>query len=194
MTEVQKDEYYSCPNRELARALAIAGVPFAPQKFGGPAVNTYSLGFVRQPRFKGRFAGKNLTDSAADCVAAKIHGDVTYRFVRGPLLDEVIAVWDAMAKERTQATADGRDPQMPSIPTAAIVQTLFVAANSEDEFRKVPFVNRMMQLASTMDGKSSDEPIEQNGKELPGRRTNVEGAGRVWSIHGSDKMKKHLEV
>lgn len=203
MTELPRDEIFRCPNRQLAFALAICGAEWADQKDGGPAANVYSIGFLQQGRFKARFQKKfpNTSDPRAsgfrsvqacamDLHNAGIVGNVTYAFKRSRIVEEVIAAWDGMAKERTQAAADERTPETPEIPTVMIAQVLFVAANSTEDFNGIPFVNRMMQLASTMDGKSTSEPIP--GK--PGERTTVEGAGKVWSIFGSEKLRQHLCV
>lgn len=192
MTELPRDQIYRCPNRQLAFALAICGAEFAEIQDGGPAANVYTPGFFQQQRFKAQYSGSGMTlnDAAIAMVKRGVPGHVTYAFKRSSIVERVIAAWDAMAKERTQADADGRAPEMPTIPVDLMAQTLFVAANSTEEFAKVPFVNRMMQLASTMDGRASSEPIAGT----PGERTTIEGSGKVWSIFGSEKLREHLNV
>ncbi len=181
------------PNEQLAFALAICGVEFAGIEEGGPAVNSYSQGFLRQHHFRARFTGMSLTEAAQLCVKMGIHGNVTYLFRRSAISEEVIKAWDEMAQERRNADAENRAPGMPTISPTAMAQVLFVAANSVEEFRKVPFVNRMGQVASTMEGSSRSEAITRDGEALPGQREIQEHSGKVWSIFGKN-VREHLKV
>ncbi len=193
VTLKRRDEIFAMPNEQLAFALAVCGVEFAGIEEGGPAVNSYSAGFLRQHHFKARFTGMSLTEAAQLCVKLGIHGNVTYLFRRSAISEDVIKAWDGMAQERRDSAEEGRAPEMPTISPTAMAQVLFVAANSTEEFRKVPFINRMAQVASTMDGTARTEAIMSGGEALPGQREIREASGKVWSIFGKS-VREHLKV
>ncbi len=193
----RRDDVFAMPNEKLAFALAVAGVKFATPDEGGPAVNSYSRGFFNQERFKqrgeSRFAGMSITDAAIHCFNKRIPGDVTYMFHRSADSEEFIRAWDSMAQERRNADAENRAPGMPTISPTAMAQVLFVAANSVDEFKTAPFLNRELQVASTMAGGVTHRAPKMNNGEAVGEIVTEERAGMVWCIFGKN-VREHLKV
>lgn len=196
---MDRAEVFPNSNQALAFALAVAGCPFATAEENGPATNTYSVGFLSRPRIQAILRGlyertgrrwepgkMKIEEAIRLLIENGTHGDVTYMHKRCPIQAEVIKAWDELSDEFRNAEAEGREPNIPAISPTVVAQVLFVAANSEKEFKRVPFLNRMLQLASTLTGSTSKD-------NNTGRETTT-GAGKVWSIFGSQKMKAHLGV
>lgn len=192
------EESFKTQNRQLAFALACAGCHFAPLANDGPAVNTYTLGFLREPRQKRLVGGLDIESAGKKLIEMGIPGHVTYCFIRDAVFEEAMAAWDEVVAEFQEAAHDRRDPSLPEVSAKVVAQVLCVAVNSQDEFAKVPFVNKMRQLVSTVTSSTKQVPIPDKSSSgeanKPAPRTVVSGKGKVWTIGASKALKDHLKV
>lgn len=188
-----EDQPFATQNKPLAFSLLLAGCTLAPAEQGGPAINRYTIGFVRNRR---DCQGMHLEEAAKDLYTRKIEGHVSWLFVKNATFDKAINAWEEIVDKLRQAASQEIEPKLPDIPTEVVMQVLCIRQNSVEEFNKLAFVNRMSQWASTAHATLRDEPMKDNkGETMPGlKKTVAKGGGLEWSIFGSDEMKKHLGV
>lgn len=216
-------EIFPTQNRDLAFALALAGVPFAPLEIEGeptgPASNTYTPAFFRQERFmrdakdaSGRavrrsiFAGMDLDACALACASGRypigfplkqgrrIAGHVTYFFQKGPKFSEAYPAICAREEEKEKAEKEGRPQVVPEIPAGIVAVVMWIASQSEKSFLNTPFVNRALTMCNTMSGNSREEPMEGELAKSGIKKTVYEGSGKVWTAGASKATKDHLKI
>ena len=181
------EQSFQTQNRQLAFALMVAGCTFAPIEQDGPAMNSYTPGFVRQPQF-GNLITKGMSLDAAGAVLLRnrVPGIVTYFFLKNAAFYEAYESWVALEKEFAEAKSIGREPKIPEVSAADVMRSLYVAQHrqTKESFANVVFKNRKLQIINAMTGK------EESEKDAEGRtiRT-VEGSGAAWTI-GSKSAKK----
>lgn len=176
---------FTTSNRQLAFALAIAGCSFAAAEDGGPAINIYTLDFLRA-RNIGK--GKPIEEAAREAFERRIPGNVTYLFARDATFERTIKAWDGMHEEFQRAANEGASPILPDIAEETVAQVLFIHANSLKTLAEVPFIRT--PLVSTVNASTKEVPID--GK--PGTRKTVSGRGKIWSLGASPEIRKHLKL
>lgn len=177
---------FATTNRHLAFALLLAGCEMADHTEDGPAINTYTIGFLRQERFRSRVQGLDIEEAAKKLLNAKVPGVVSWLFVRNSIFEEAIKAWNEMADEVTKARHEGVAPQVPAVSAADTMRVLYIAQRKETDefFDKLAFMNAGRQLVSTMEG--SSKAREDGGNTIT-------GAGQVWTI-GAKDVRKHMKV
>lgn len=188
-----EDQPFACPNKALAFSLLLAGCKLAPAEQGGPAINRYTVGFVRDRR---DCAGMHIEEAAKWLYAKKVPGHVSWLFVRDAIFNRAIGAWDAEVDKMRVAKDTGEPYSAPDISPEIVMQVLCVRQNSVEAFNTLAFANRMSQIASTSTVSFSTEALKDDrGNTMPGlEKKHAKGSGKEWSIFGSDEGKKHLGV
>lgn len=178
-------EPFATENRQLAFALLTAGCELLPREEGGPAVNVYTVGVLRQRKVG---TGKTLEAAALEAHQREIPGHVKYLFLRNELLERCVKKWDWTVNAIRMAREEGVDPVLDDIKEEHIIQTMCVAANNQKAFAKIAFIRR--PLCSDIDAKV--EETEVPGK--PGRKTTITGKGRIWTAGCSKAIREKLNL
>lgn len=182
MEEYKEGSFFQTQNRQLAFALASAGCEFAPQSAGGPAINTYTLGFLRSRRIG---VGKTIDAAAKEAADRKIPGIVSYIFKRTPKLEEAIAHWDRIVDEFRRAEAEERAPRGEDLTLKQQVEAAYYFAHNSKEFANVPWFNS--PLISTIEASTSE--VKTAG---PDPKKVTRGKGKIWSLGASEEFKNQL--
>lgn len=202
--------YILVPNRKMGEAMVTAGIPF--DKDQGPAINSYTPGFLRDRRIIsaagiGTYRFEQLVIETAERGARlaemgknenECTGSVTYVFERTKEAESFIAAWDAMAelirghreweKLSDDEKAESTPPQaMPVISAEVVAKVLCMHANNLGLIAKLPYVNA--PICNALGGKTKTNP-ERGGiyEEAKGGRGwgETTGAGKVWSTNLRD--------
>jgi hypothetical protein len=176
---------FATQNKQLALALATAGVKFAHPEVGGPTQNLYSLGFLRSRKIG---KGKHIEAAVREAVERKIPGKVTYLFEHDENLERVIKGWDGIVDELQKARHEVRDPVLPNHSPLLIAQVMCVAANNVAALDELAFINT--PLCSTVTGE--EKHVEIEGKPAP--KSVFSGVGKVWSLGASRFIKDRLGI
>lgn len=187
------DNPISMPNAKLALGMVTAGIPFAEPEDGGPALNYYTPGLLRDRRLIGQqgIGPIEFELKVIETAERGIAGSVVYFFQRTREAENFIEAWDKISdtirrirewETLTDAERAELDPppKIPDIPIEVIAQVLCIHANNEERAKKLPFVNA--PICNAVAGKSSP------GKETAtGVMAGVtEGAGQTWSTNLND--------
>jgi len=188
---MEKPNIFYTGNAQLAFALIMAGVELLPQRdeegrVQGPTTNVYTVNVLRDLAKRGLHIAaalqrKPLEESAAEAVKLGLPGTVTYFFVRNELCERCIKAWDVMADEFQKANHEGREPNIPPVDPIAVMQTAYVIAQSRAKFATLPFINTA--LVSTVDASHVKE----------GETHRYKGAGAIWSLGASDRIKSKVK-
>lgn len=186
MSETNEPEPFRTQNRQLAFALATAGCSFASPDQGGPAINLYTIDFLRAKKIG---VGKTLESAAADAVALGIPGVVTYLFKRDATFEKAMKAWDSMVDIHAMANHEGVEPELPEVPTEVIMQVLHThSMNLKKLVAEVPWCRRPL----VTDAQSSTREVQIDGKPAP--RNVTQGSGRVWTLGASKAIKDRLNI
>lgn len=186
MNETNAPEPFRTQNRQLAFALATAGCSFASPEEGGPAINLYSVDFLRARKIG---VGKSLEAAAADAVSLGIPGIVTYLFKRDAILEKAIKAWDNMVELHAIAESEKTTPELPDVPVEVIMQVLHThSMNLKSLVTQVPWCRRPL----VTDAQSSTKEVPIDGKPAP--RNVTQGSGKVWTLGASKAIKDRLNI
>lgn len=178
-------EPFSTQNRQLAFALATAGCRFQSQEEDGPAINLYTIPFLRSRKIG---VGKSLEAAAKEAYDRGIPGIVTYLFVRDETFERAIKAWDVTVEELQKADAQNRSPILDDIPAETVMKVLCIYANNLRKLAEVPFIRS--PLVGIFDAETKEVPIANK----PGPRRVTTGKGKIWSLGASQETKKKLKV
>ncbi len=173
-------------NKQLAHALAVAGCRFAESEDGGPVMNTYTPGFLRDRRLIGNnpISIREFERAAEDAAAKRIPGIVTYFFERDDVFYRAEAAWQKMCEEISNAKIERRAPALPDISEEVVAQIMCIAAHGLKAINDAPFLT--VPWVSTIAGAESfDEDT---------RARSFAGSGKAWPLNISAEGRKKLNI
>lgn len=174
-------------NRKLAEALAVAGCRWAAREDGGPTMNTYTSGFLRDRRLMSSnpVSLAIFEKAAKDAVERRIPGIVTYFFVRDDTFYRAEEAWQKTCIEMARAELAAEAPNLPDISPEVVAQVLCVYANSMKHLRDAPFVNP--PWVSTLGGSTTTDPKNELSKTTTGQ-------GKAWPLNATKEVREKIGV
>lgn len=182
------------PQRKIAEAMITAGIPFAEPEQGGPCLNSYTPGFLRDRGIIGK-AGIGMPAFEKKVIETherQIAGHVTFFFQRTTEAENFIKAWDETAEsikrhrayeelsDAERKTTDAPRP-LPDISAEVVAQVLCIHAANTENRRKLMFVNA--PICDTLTGNFEQGETKGGAKECAtglaiGEAT---GGGKIWS-------------
>lgn len=186
---MQENQPFACPNKALAFSLLLAGCALAPADQGGPAINRYTLGLVRNRR---DCEGMNLDEAAQYLYAKRVPGHVSWLFVRDDIFHRAIEAWENRVKAFREEKNSGVPMVLPDIDPEVVMEVLCVRQNSVDAFNSLAFLNPNSQIVSTAKTSSRSEPMkDEHGQTMEGlEKTFITGNVKEWGLFNSNEFKR----
>lgn len=185
---------FTTTNRQLAFALATCGCKFAGQDQEGPAIQIYSVGFLRS---RGIGKGKDVHKAVDEAISRKIVSNtIKYSFVRDHLFERCIKAWDGTV-DMMQLHADkGLDAEFnPPVSEEDMMQILCVHANNCKKMAdELPWINKPLVTDMTTSARSVPVTDPKSGEQLPGAKEIVTGKGRIWTHRPSQRIVDKLKL
>ena len=174
-------------NRKLAEALALAGCKWASREEGGPTLNIYTAGFLRDRRLMSSHPVpiQGFEKAAKEAEARKIPGIVTYFFERDETFQRAEKAWQDCCIELARAKLASEPPNVPDIPPEVVAQVICIAAYSAEGFKNAPFVNPAW--VTTMSGSRKEDPKSKAAYT-------IEGTGKAWPLNASKEVREKLGI
>lgn len=185
-----------------------AGIPLASGEEGGPCINEYTPGLLRDKRIIGAnpIGPTEFERKVLETAERRIVGSVTFFFERTAEADRFIEAWDKTtdairAHREYEAMSDAdraqvdAPPALPSIPAEVVAQVLSIHANNLKTIAGLPFVNA--PICNTLTGKytqgtAKDGKTSECSTGVPMGET--KGAGKVWSTDLSNEGRANMKL
>ncbi len=199
------------PNRRLAEGMITAGIPFATPDEGGPCLNYYTQGLLKDRGWaKGPLPNKAFEErvlAVAQSGATNAAGHVVFFFERTAEAQSFVKAWDATAElvkqhhewetmpPEERAKQDKAPDPIPNISAEVIAQVLCLHANNMKLLPQIIFSRAPICNLIEGEFKGAERPPGASKECATGVPIGTtEGSGPAWSTDLDDATRAKMEL